>query len=75
MELEKFEELARKVEALLNRVENLAAMKIDLEARLQEKEGLIGSLNQKISTYEQERNQVRLKVDELLGRLDEHQNA
>jgi uncharacterized coiled-coil protein SlyX len=75
MELEKFEELARKVEALLNRVEDLAAKKNDLEARLLEKEGLIDSLNQKISTYEQERNQVRLKVDELLGRLDEHQNA
>lgn len=75
MELEKFEELARKVDALLNRVENLAAIKNDLEARLQEKEGLIDSLSQKISTYEQERNQVRQKVDELLVRLDEHQTA
>lgn len=55
------------------RLNEMAQAKADLSRRLDEKDREIVLLNDKISSYEQERAQVRSRVDELLGRIDQYE--
>ncbi|MFH1138710.1 MAG: cell division protein ZapB [Pseudomonadota bacterium] len=69
MELEKFEQLSKKVDALLARVEDLSRTKTEHERLLEEYEEETKNLKTTIAAMEQERSQVRAKVDELLERI------
>ena len=70
MELERFEELGRKIDALLEKVAQLARANEDLGGQLAEKQGEIQSLREKLTAMEEERSQVRTKVDDLLSRIE-----
>ena len=70
MELEKFELLGRKIDALLARVEELTREKSDLTRLLEKRDEEILNLSDRISVFEQERDQIRNRVDDLLGRID-----
>ncbi|MBF0529733.1 MAG: cell division protein ZapB [Deltaproteobacteria bacterium] len=73
MELAKFDQLGQRIEALLARLDEMARAKEDLGHRLEEKDREISALNEKVTAYEQERIQVRTRVDELLGRIDQYE--
>ena len=69
MELEKFEELSRKIDVLLARVEDLSRTKMENERLLEEYEEETKNLKGIIAAMEQERSEVRTKVDDLLDRI------
>jgi len=70
MELAKFEQLGQKVESLLTRVEEITRTKDELTRLLGEKEEELKALKENLVVFEQERDQVRIKVDELY-RIDQ----
>ena len=72
MGLEKFEQLGVKVDALISRVDELTRQKQELSRLLDQKDEELKALQAKAEEFEQERAQVASKVDELLGRIDQH---
>ena len=69
MELEKFEELSRKIDVLLARIENLSRTKTEHERLLEEYEEETKNLKGIIAAMEQERSQVNTRMDDLLERI------
>ena len=72
MELQRFEQLGQKLEALLTRVEALGRANAEQRRILEGKEKELQELHGKLATLEEERDQVRVKVDELLDRIDSY---
>jgi cell division protein ZapB len=71
MEIEKFDLLAKKIEALLDRLEESSRREDDLGQRLDLKENEIKGLRDRVQSLEEERDLVRNKVEALLGRIEE----
>ena len=71
MEIEKFDLLAKKIEALLDRLEESNRREGELGQRLERKENEIQGLRDRIQSLEEERDLVRNKVEALLGRIEE----
>ena len=69
-QLSHFERLAQKVENLLAKYRELSETNKRLESLLREKEEEINSLRQAGLAREQERVQVRDKVDNIIARID-----
>ena len=71
-QINQFELLSQKVEALLNRYEQLIGERDELTRLLTEKENELERLKTRVLTYEQERVAVVEKVDEVLSRIDRY---
>ena len=71
MELEKFDQLSAKLDRLLLRLDELNRSNQELSQQLSQKEVEIKGLKASLSDWEQERQKVRVKVDELLGRIEQ----
>ncbi|MBW2059926.1 MAG: hypothetical protein JRI95_00020 [Deltaproteobacteria bacterium] len=68
-QLDQFELLVQKVDALLVRCQEAARAREELETLLSKKEEEIEALKKKALSYEQEKARVRAKVDEILSRI------
>jgi len=69
-QLSQFERLAQKVEDLLNKYRELNEAKKRLESLLREREEEINSLRQAGLAHDQERTQIRDKVENVIARID-----
>jgi chromosome segregation ATPase len=72
MELEKFEQLHVKVESLISRLDELIQDRDELTRTVEQKNSEIVKLKEAIADSEQQRAQVRSKIDDLLERIDQH---
>ncbi len=69
-QLNHFELLSQKVEALLDKFETLTEERDNLRRLLVEKDNEVEQLKAKVVTHEQEKAKVTQKVDEVLSRID-----
>ncbi len=72
MDLQRFEQLGQKLEALLARVEELNRTRTQLGQALRAKEDELAQLKDRLAEFELEREQVRQRLDVLLGRIDQY---
>jgi chromosome segregation ATPase len=69
-QLNHFELLSQRVEALLDKFEALTEERENLRRLLVEKDNEVEQLKAKVVTHEQEKVKVTKKVDEVLSRID-----
>ncbi len=69
-QLNQFELLSQRVEALLDKFETLTEERDNLRRLLVEKDNEVEQLKVKVVTHEQEKAKVTEKVDEVLSRID-----
>ncbi len=69
-QLNQFELLSQRVEALLDKFETLTEERDNLRRLLVEKDNEVEQLKAKVVTHEQEKAKVTEKVDEVLSRID-----
>ena len=69
-QLNHFELLSQRVEALLDKFEALTEERENLRRLLVEKDNEVEQLKAKVVTHEQEKVKVTEKVDEVLSRID-----
>ncbi len=69
-QLNHFELLSQRVEALLDKFEALTEERENLRRLLIEKDDEVEQLKVKVVTHEQEKAKVTEKVDEVLSRID-----
>lgn len=69
-QLNHFELLSQRVEALLDKFEALTEERDNLRRLLVEKDNEVEQLKAKVVTHEQEKAKVTKKVDEVLSRID-----
>ncbi len=70
-QLNQFELLSQRVEALLDKFEALAGERDNLRRLLVKKDNEVEQLKAKAVTHEQEKIKVTEKVDEVLSRIDQ----
>lgn len=70
MELAVFSRLEAKIEDLLSRLKSVADENEELKKRLVDKEGEIAELNELLKTQDAERNEVRLRIEGLVQKLE-----
>jgi uncharacterized protein YoxC len=75
MELDKFEQLASKVDLLLGRITELKDRKAALERELEEKDNRVKTLENQVESMTEQRSLVLTKVDELLDRIEQQTDA
>ena len=73
MDMDRFDQLGQKVDALLSRVAQLGRENMELTIKLEDKDKEIMDLSAQVSEFKQEREQVLTKVDSLLAKIDEHE--
>jgi septal ring factor EnvC (AmiA/AmiB activator) len=70
MDLSVFNQLEQRVEELLARLRDVGQENADLRSRLEEKDRELSEMMELASEAEAERNQIRQKVEQLLGKLE-----
>ncbi|MBW1710331.1 MAG: hypothetical protein JRG97_06845 [Deltaproteobacteria bacterium] len=73
--IDQFEILAQKVEALIDKCQDLKKAKQDLQTLLSRKQEEIEALKKKALIHEQEKAQVRTKIDDLLSRIEKFETG
>ncbi len=74
-QLDQFEILAQKIETLLAKCQEMKEAKEELEALLSKKEEEIEELKRKELINEQEKEQVRAKIDDVLSRIEKFESG
>jgi septal ring factor EnvC (AmiA/AmiB activator) len=70
MDLENLEQLEFQIERLLALHEKVKEEKAEAETRLREKENEFATLKGQILRYEQERRELRARLDKILGQFE-----
>jgi septal ring factor EnvC (AmiA/AmiB activator) len=70
MDLSVFNQLEQRVEELLARLRDVGQENAELRSRLEEKDRELSEMMELASEAEAERNQIRQKVEQLLGKLE-----
>jgi cell division protein ZapB len=70
MEVTAFNRLEQKIEELLNRLAALKDENADLRGALSQKEESLNSLGQQVNSLEQERDEVRGRIEHLVQKLE-----
>lgn len=70
MELAVFSRLEAKIEEMLARLKTLGEENEELKKRLADKEGEVAELNELLKTQDAERNEVRLRIEGLVQKLE-----
>lgn len=72
MEVTAFNRLEQKIEELLNRLAALKDENADLRAALSQKEENLNGLGQQVHSLEQERDEVRGRIEQLVQKLESY---
>lgn len=70
MDLSVFNRLEQRVEELLARLKDVGQENVELRGRLEEKDRELAEMMELAGEAEAERNQIRQKVEQLLGKLE-----
>ena len=70
MDLSVFNRLEQRVEELLARLRDVGQENVELRGRLEEKDRELAEMMELAGEAEAERNQIRQKVEQLLGKLE-----
>ena len=70
MDLSVFNRLEQRVEELLARLRDVSQENVELRGRLEEKDRELAEMMELAGEAEAERNQIRQKVEQLLGKLE-----
>ncbi|MFH1057918.1 MAG: cell division protein ZapB [Pseudomonadota bacterium] len=70
MELAVFSRLEAKIEEMLARLKALGEENEELKKRLADKEGEVAEFNELLKTQDAERNEVRLRIESLVQKLE-----
>jgi FtsZ-binding cell division protein ZapB len=66
-----FNKLAEKIDRLLAQLDELAQENQKLKQEAAERDRIVRELKEKAAVYEQERGQIRERVNALIGRIDQ----
>ena len=72
MEMSAFNRLEEKIEGFLARLNEYKEENAQLRELLAEKERELGELHQKVDNQDQERNQVRQRIEQLVLKLESY---
>lgn len=74
MEIEAFERLEQKIEALITRVETLRRQNQDLQQAVEQKDQELNEVKELLSIQDSERDQVRLRLEALVEKIESVQD-